>query len=225
MALSVNDLQSRMAAILDQNESVSAISSADYSLRLSYLNMAQQEWSEIIDWQVLYKEFNGLVSTASANASVAMPSDFRKPASQPVISFSSTESDSFLITLPQEALQYGSTQRRVEYLGNPFSGYVMRVYGTALVSGASVKVPYYSSPVSLASPTNISPVPNPDFLVKRAIAYWWEARRDGRFPSAKAEAQQILQNMIEHENVFPVGADYSKVRTVERTQNFRIGRD
>lgn len=225
MTVSVDEIQSRVAAVLDQNESTSAISAADYSLRLKYMNMGLLEWSQINDWQVLYKEYNVLVSTSSANASIALPDDFRKPSSRPLITYDGVTTEAFSITLPQNAPEYDSLQRRVEYLGNDFSGKTLRVYGTDLVSGASVKVPYYSSPQSLASPANIIPVSNPDYLVKRTLAYWWEAREDARFPSAKADAQQILQNMIEQENVYPVGADYGRVKTVEQGVGFRIGRN
>ena len=224
MSVTADTIQSRLAAILDQNEATAAISPADYSLRLVYMNMAQEEWAESNQWQVLHKEFNGLISTASANASVVLPADFRQPSSQPIISYDGINVDSFLITQPQDSPQYESTQHRVEFLGNPFSGYIMRVYGTDLASGASVKVPYYSSPTSLTTTTSVSPIPNPDFLVKRTLAFWWQAREDARFPSANAEAQQILQNMITYENVFPVGSDYGRVKTVEETSHsFRWG--
>lgn len=226
MSISVDEIQSRIASILDQNEDATAISTADYSLRLKYINMSLREWAEANDWKVLLGEYNMLVSTSTGNASIVMPSNFRKPASLPLLTFDGATTDAFDIVQLQDNYRFDEVHRRVVFLGNPNSGYVMRVYGTTLTTGASVKVPYYASPQSLASPTNISEVPNPDFLVKRSIAYWWEAREDARFVSAKSEAQQILQNMIEYENVFPVGADYGRVKSFEETTyNFRLGRD
>lgn len=226
MSVTVDEVQSQLAAILDQNESASDISSDDYSLRLKYMNMSLLEWAEANEWQSLYKEFNMLVSTSTGNASIAMPADFRKPTSQPIISYDSANSQPFLIIQPQNDVQYDEFKKRVAFLGNPADGYTMRVYGVSLNSGASVKLPYFSVPQSLASPTNIIPVPNTNFILKRTLAYWWEAREDARFPSAKAESQQILQNMIEFENIFPQGADNSQVKTVEQTTyRFRVGRD
>ena len=95
-----------------------------------------------------------------------------------------------------------------------------------LQSGASCKVPYYFSPQSLASPANTVDIPNADYLVQRTIAYLWEAREDPRFPQAKAEAEKILSNMIEYENVFGRASHDDSVRTVEETRaQFRFGRD
>jgi len=226
MALStVDECQSRIAALVDQDESVSNISTADYSLRLRYLNMAQTEWSELYDWQALYKEYNMNISTSSGNASVVLPKDFRKEASAPKIMVDTTGYE-FLVTRPQEAGQYLDTDRRVEFLGNYQDVYVLRIYGATLASGASVKVPYYASAQSLVSPTNVSMCPNPDYLVKRTIAYLWEAREDPRFPGMKSEADTILRNMLERENVFPEGSAFDRVKTTDESRyGFRMGKD
>lgn len=225
MLATVNEIQSRVAAVVDQNEDTSAISSDDYSLRLKYMNMAQAEWAEIYDWDVLYKEYNMKISTSSGNASVVLPNDFRRPATFPKI-MTDTEALDYAITRPQERSLYLDTDRHVEFLGNYFSGYVMRIYGTTLASGASVKVPYFSSPQSLASPIDVSPIPNPEFLVKRTIAYVWETREDPRFPTMKAEADTILRNLIERESVATEGSTFGRAKTVEESYwNFRWGRD
>lgn len=223
--ISVDEIQGHVASLVDQDSDTSAISTDDYALRLNYINRALKEWSEISDWQTLYKEFNSLVSTSAGNASIVLPNDFRKLASFPRIGNVGTADDAFVETLPQEDGQYGESDHRVWVLGNPRSGYILRVFGASLVSGASVKVPYYASPQSLASPANIAEIPNPEYLVQKTVAYLWEGREDPRFPQAKAEAERILQNMIEHENVFGRAANYDTVKTVEMRTDFRIGRD
>lgn len=224
--ISVDNLQSRIAAVIDQDEVTSNISSTDYSLRLTYLNMALLEWAESYDWQTLYGEYNMLVSTSTGNASIALPSNFRKLASYPVITFDGVSTDYFKDTRPQEAGEYDVLDHRVEILGNPQDSYIMRVYGVTLASGASIKVPYYKSVQSLASPANIAEIPNPNYLVKRTIAYLWEAREDARFVQAKQEAEVILRNMLEQENVFSEASTFSRVKTVEeKNHGFRLGRD
>ena len=226
MALStVDSLQGSVAAIVDQDESTANISTADYSLRLKYLNMAQTEWAELYDWQALYKEYNMNISTSTGNASVLLPTDFRKPASAPKIMVDTTGYE-FLITRPQEAGQYLDTDRRVTFLGNYQDSYILRIYGATLASGASIQVPYYASAQSLVSPINVSMCPNPDYLVKRTIAYLWEAREDPRFPGMKNEAETILRNMLEQENVFPEGSAFDRVKTSDESRyGFRIGKD
>lgn len=215
--LSVDEIQSRVAARVDQDEDTSAIATDDYSLRLKYINMAQTEWAEAYDWDVLYTEFNGNVSTSAGNASIVLPQNFRKLASFPEIVYDGTNTASFPAVDPLDDKQYGSTDKRVWIVGNPQDQYILRVFGTTLASGASYKVPYFKSVGSLVSPANIPMVPNADFLVQRTVAQVWESREDPRFPQAKAEAQQLLANMLEFENVKnPVYDD--RVKTQDETR-------
>lgn len=224
--ISLDEIQSRVAAVVDIDEDTANISSDDYSLRTKYANMALTEWANTIDWQTLYTHYNVRISTSSGNASVVLPSDFRKLAGYPKITWDGATTEEFPEVLPQEDGQYLDTDKRVWILGNPQGNYILRVLGVTLASGASVTVPYYASPQSLASPTNIAAVPNPDYLVQRTVAYVWEAREDNRFPQAKAEAEKILRNMIEFENVFSRAATYDRVKTTDETKyGFRLGRD
>ena len=225
--VSTDEVQSRIASIVDQDQNTANISSGDYALRLKYMNMALSEWQESYDWQTLYTEFNSLVSTSTGNASIALPTDFRKLASFPMITWDGTTTDSFPETRPQEAGRYNATDKRIEILGNPQDAYTMRVYGVTLVSGASVKVPYYMSAQSLVSPANIAEIPNPEYLVKRSIAYLWEAREDSRFVVMKQEAERILAQMIDYENVFSEASTNDRIKSVDemRFGDFRWGRD
>ena len=216
--ISVDLVQSRVASILDQDQDTANISTTDYALRLAYINMALHEWAESYDWQTLYTEYNTLTSTSTGNASIALPTDFRKLASFPMITFDGVTTAQFPDTRPQEAGQYSSTDKRVQITGNPQDGYNMAVIGTALSSGISIKVPYYMSIQSLVSPANIAEIPNPEYLTKRTIAYWWEARGDDRFPQAKQESERILGTMIDYENTFGEASTNDRVKTVEETR-------
>lgn len=225
--ISTDEIQSRIAALVDQDESTANISATDYSLRLKYINMALKEWSESSQWQQLFGEYNMRISTSSGNASVVLPNDFRKLAGYPLITWEGTTTDKFSEVLPQDDAQYLDTDKRAWILGDPGSAYILRIFGVTLVSGASVKVPYYQSVGSLVSPANIAEIPNTDYLVQKTIAYIWEAREDARFPQAKAEAERILANMIEYESVFSRAATYDRVKTYEETRSgdFRWGKD
>lgn len=221
---SVDLIQSKIAAIVDADPDVTNISTEDYALRLSYINLSLREWAEIYDWQALYKEFNSLVSTSAGNASVALPSDFRKLASFPKITYDGSNTALFPEIRPQDRGQYADTDKRVEILGNN-QGYIMRVYGSTLASGASVFVPYYSSVASLVSPANIPEIPNADYLVQRTVAYWWEVRGDPRFVQKKQESERILGNLIDYENVFGEASTNDRVKTADETKfkDFRWG--
>lgn len=165
------------------------------------------------------------ISTSTGNASVLLPTDFRKSASPPRVMVDTTSYE-FLITRPQESSMYLDTDRRSTFIGNYQDGYVLRIFGATLASGASIKVPYYASAQSLVSPINVSMCPNPDYLIKRTIAYLWEAREDPRFPGMKNEAETVLRNMLEQENVFPEGSAYDRVKTTDEARyGFRMGKD
>lgn len=223
---SVDEIQGRIAAIVDQDESTSNISAGDYSLRLKYINMSLSEWQESVNWQALYSEYNTLTSTSTGNASIALPSDYRKSAGPVKITWDGTITNEFIETLPQQAHQYEDTVKRYEILGNNQDQYTLRVRGATLSSGASIKIPYYMSVQSLVSPANIAEIPNPDYLIKRSVAYIWESREDNRFPGMKQEAEKILRNMIEYENIFSEGASTSRVKTQDESNfGFRWGKD
>lgn len=226
MRISVDEIQSRVASMVDLDENSANISSTDYSLRLKYINKALHEWAEITDWQVLYKEYNMLVSTSTGNASVALPSNFRKLASYPLITYDGVTTSQFPEVLPQEDKQLTETDKRAWIMGNPQDGYILRVHGVTLVSGASVKVPYYASPQSLTTSSQFAEIPNADYLVERTISLLWESQEDARFPQKKADAENILRNMIEYENVFNRASQYDRVKTVDEVKyGFTIGLD
>lgn len=216
----LNDIQSEISSVIDSNVTVANISAADFSLRTLYINKALGEYENAYDWQHLYSEYNVLVSTASNNASIALPTDFRKPASKPWIAGSQ-----YPIVRPQENGQYTDSDNRVSFFGNPRVNYTLRVFGDALSSGVSVTVPYYRSAGSLATTTDVAPIPDVAFLVQRAIAYWYEGHEDARFPSAKLDAERILASLIDYENVFPEGSTDDHVKTNEEKIGFRIGED
>ena len=225
MPVTLDNLQGKLGAILDQNEDTADISSADYSLRREFVNMAQREWSEKYDWKSLYREGNIRVSTSTGNASVVLPSDFRKLAAAPRITYDGATTEDFPEIRPQEKKNYASTDRYIYILGDENAGQTMFVNAGTLSSGASISLPYYRSPASLVSPANIAMCPNPEYLVQRSLAYVWEAQADDRFPQAKLEADKILQQMLEYEQTY--GEAYSnKVYTTERVDfdSFRWGK-
>lgn len=217
---SVDEIQSRLAATLDQDPNSGNISTTEYALRLNFLNQAQREWAEAWDWKVLYKEYFTQTSTSTGNASVTLPSDFRKLSSYPLVTFDGTTTEEFSEIRPQEDRGFTASDRYSYVLGNPAVNYTLVLRGPNLVSGASIKVGYFSSPQSLASPADVPAVPNPDFLVKRTLAYWWEAREDSRFVNAKREADNILRNMIEYENVFGDSAQYKRIKTSDESHRW-----
>lgn len=217
--MTLDTIQSRIAAYADEDPVTGNISDEDYALRLNFVNQAITEWQEATNWKVLYTEYNTLTSTATGNLSIALPTNFRKLASYPIIA-----GEALPETNPIHSSQFAETEKRIEVLGNPATGYNLRVYGTALISGASIKIPYYAAANALASPADISEIPDSNYLVKRSLAYMLESRDDAKFVEMKGEADRILGNMIDRENVHSVAADESTVKSVLQTKyGYRIG--
>ena len=217
MALTVSDIQERIAALVDQEDSAPAVGGDDWNLRLTYINRAQREWAEVAPWTCLYKEH---LTLTDGGATISLPTDFRR-----LVGFPKVATKELPEIRPQTKEKYLSTDEYCYLLGNEGDGYNL-VINPVLASGASVMVPYLFTPAALASPASTSPIPNPEYLVQRAIAFLWEAREDERFPQAKSEADKILAQMLELDNDFFDQANYGQVRAVEQTRyNFRIGKN
>jgi hypothetical protein len=224
-SLNVDEIQSSVAALVDQDADVTQISDSDYSLRLRYMNMALNEWSEAYDWDVLYKEYHTQTSNSSG-ATIVLPEDFRKLAGFPKVTHTGNQTDVFPEVLPYQDNQFNSTDLRVHMLGNPNSGYSMLVKGVALQSGASITIPYYMSPTSLASGAQVPEIPCGQFLFRRVIAYLWQGREDPRYPQAQMDADRELQNLIMFESTKGRASYDDTVKTVEQTRaQYRWGRD
>ena len=97
------------------------------------------------------------------------------------------------------------------------------VLNPPLASGASIAFDFQSYPSSLATLTDISVCPQPDYLVKRSIAYVLEARSDTRFPKVKQDADVILQKMIEEK--CPISGRDKQNTVLEKPKDFVMGED
>ena len=228
--ITVDEVQSRIAAIVDQDEKTADLSSSDYSLRLKYINLAAEEWSDSYDWDELYREYNTQTSTASGNCSIAMPANFRKMASFPVITWDGANTDQFQVARLQENARFAPNDKRVCMIGNQNAGYTMVVFGLGnntnnLPSGASIMVPYYADYGSLASPADAPEIGCYNYLIKRTVALIWQSREDPRYPMAQQEAIDELKGLINYENTFGEGNTNDRIRTTDETRsNFRWGR-
>jgi hypothetical protein len=91
----------------------------------------------------------------------------------------------------------------------------------ALESGVSAQIDYMSFPSSVATLTDYVPTSASQYLVKRVSALVFQARADSRYPLLQADAQRMLSNAIEEENV-PFGKN-NKIPF--NTGNYIIGVD
>lgn len=220
----VNDLQKKLATLLDQSATAQTAGGAQWNLRMEYLNLAQKDWQDAYQWPTLYTEVNTLTSQASGNASVSLPTNFRKFDGFLTVATESSTSEYSQI-LPEERTQHNISDKYFYVLGNPSGGYTMVINPGSHSSGASINYSYWSHAATLASPADITMCPDDNYLVERASYYYWKASDDGRFTVAQNEAERILSRMLEFEMVRGVSYD-DRVKTREESRSsFRIGRD
>jgi hypothetical protein len=220
MSWSVQDLQNQIASEMDQSPTAPDAGGTDWNIRLNALNRSLFDWAETYDWSVLKKQFNGVISTSTGNASVVMPANFRKLDGAPVIA-----GEQFQLVDITRNSQYLENELIVNILGNNRDTNVLRVHGVTLSSGASVQFTYWASPISLASATNLTECPDPTFLVQRSLYYLYKGREDARFPEAKAESDRILARLVENENTLGLAHSDNRIHNSNETRGFRIGRD
>lgn len=222
----LNDVLVKVSAVVAQD--ISPVdTSTEYSLWRSYANMAQNEWAETYDWPSLYRDYHTTTTTATANTSIALPADFRKLASFPMINETASSAFQFQEIDPSQKMAYdGDRYCFVTYGSSDKSLFVHpKTANLQLISGASIHIPYWKSVASLASPADKIECPNSDYIVQRVIGMIWEAREDSRFQQAKVEAEKILARLLENENT-KGEAHINKVNTeAELSYNFRIGRN
>lgn len=221
--VNVTELQARISAYLDQDENAVTDSDDDWTLRLKFINRRQEQWARAYDWEALRKDFYPTV-TGLNQASVALPADFNRLGSEIVIFGTGyTDGIAYPIIKRDETRLHSSNDRYVVVGGNRNNGFYLKFNPATLASGASIVGNYYSIATSLASPANVSPIPDPEFLVTGTIADVLESRSDERFPIVKADADRSLSQMIENENVNQV-SQQNTTMTMERRGGFRIGR-
>lgn len=216
-----------VAATVNQEATAPTGNSAEYALWLSYINRAVDEWSESFDWEVLRKTFYPSV-TGVSQASVQMPDDFRKLAGPVKLNLlNEARPKEIPHELPERVGLHNSTDEFLTVVGDTSSGHNLRFFPGTLASGASIVVEYFSTPTSLASSAQLTPVPDPQFLIDRTIAYIFESRSDPRFQLVENKARERLLTMIENANAakYDSYSNQNYLLTPERKSNFRIGRN
>jgi hypothetical protein len=225
MRLTVEQIMERVASTVNQESSAPAATSDEYSLWLDYINRGVHEWSVANDWESL--KYNFWPQVSSSGGTVTLPLDFRASAG-PVLLYDNGDYPTQFPEIQEEQSQmYSTTDKYVTLTGDINRGYSLVFHPATLASGASVVVPYYAMPTSLASPAQVAPVDDSLFLVDRTIAYILESRSDARFQLEENKARERLLLMVENANLakFNSYAGSNPILGPERKQGFRLGRD
>jgi len=227
-AITVDSCQSKIAALVDQSTTVPT--GDEYSLRLSYINRAINEWEHAFDWEAT-KKYHWINVTGVSCASLSLPGDFKKLAGFPLYySGGVSGGEEWEEIKSEEEKLYVSTDKYCYTLGNRNEGHTLVWNPGTLASGASLRICYYSYVTALASPADTILVPDPEFVINRSIAYILESRSDARFQETEAKARENLLQMVDSEQTAKfnslAGGPDSNVQTNERRfWGFRIGKN
>lgn len=226
MRLTVSEMMQRIASTTNQEAETPTSGSDEYALWLSFINQAYDQWAEAHDWEELRYDYYPSI-TGTGAASVSMPSTFRKLAGTPIVYIENTQGVEYEEILPERAKNTESTDRYVTVRGNLGTGYHVIFNPGTLASGASVMIPYFGMPTALVSSGEYSIVPDPQYLVDKAVAYILKSRSDPRFQIEEGHARERLMMMVENANAAKYNSygGQAPLQTEEQRMGFRMGRD
>lgn len=214
-----------VAATVNQEATPPTTGGAEYDLWLEYINRALEEWGQSHDWDALRKFY---YPTITGGATVSLPDDFRKLGG-PVKMYSSASEvpKEFPLVLPERTGGMNPSEQFITITGDSSVGQSLLFHPGTLASGASLEVLYFCTPTSLASPSQITQVPDAQYLIDRTIAYIFESRSDPRFQIMEAKAKDKLLMMIENANAatYTSYSNQAPVQTTLQKLRFRMGRD
>jgi len=220
--LTVTELQKRIASIVDERYATPTVGGEEWELRLSLLNQAQDEWASAHEWESMRKYY---YPNITVGATITLSADFSEFSDNPrLYGGSYSNGKEWPLIKPTEMNLHTSESEYGYKMGNPAEGYSIIWNPGTLASGSSIQIAYYAFPTSLASPTDITQVDTPDYLVKRAISMRWEIANDSRYQQMEARAREILLQAVENDNA---QAEPIKDRVLTEMQEagFRFGRD
>ena len=190
---------------------------SDMTLRIQYINDALGEWADTYTWKDLRKTIY-IYSSNESTTSIGLPADFRQPAS-PLVQFNSNGNNTEY-TLINSNDRFGKVGTdKYCYITGTFLNKSLQI-PNALPSGASLEFDYTSFPSSVATTTDYVPISSSQYLVKKVASMVLQARSDSRYPLLQEEAQRLLSNNIEEENI-----PFGKSNQIPMDKSFIMGVD
>lgn len=212
----LTEILKSVGAITDQDASLPT--GSDLTQRLQFANDALGEWADTYTWTDLRTTI--YVNTSNdSTTSIGLPTNFREPLS-PLVQFNTTGTKTSFSVIPGvERFNKESTDNYC-YIQGTYPTKAL-IIPNGLPSGASLQIDYMSFPSSLATLTDTVPVSATQYMVKKIAALVLQGRGDPRFPSIQNDAQRILSNAIEEQNV-----PFGRVNRIPYyTAGFSIGYD
>jgi hypothetical protein len=213
----VSDILKSVGALTEQEAILPT--GTDLTVRLQYINDSLGEWADTYTWQDL-RTIYAFTTSGITTTQITLPTDFREPLSTLYIYTDSKDlpTEYPLIDARDRFSKYGTD--KYCYLTGTFRNKTLNV-PVGLASGVSCQIDYMAFPTTVIATSDYVPISSSQYIVKRVSAMVFQARGDSRFPLLQAEAQRLLSNAIEEQNV-----PFGKVNRIPmNTQSFTIGVD
>ena len=219
--MTLEEILQRIGSYVDQDSATPT--STDLTIRTQFVNLAYEEWAMAYDWNELRTRYE-FTTTQASQMTISLPTDFKK-LSTPLYYWESANlmPREYQLVPQKDAFTRPYSDEFVYIQGDRTNGYNL-VAPKGFPSGASLTLEYQKMPTSLATLSDQPIMASPNFLIQRGIAYVLESRGDTRFPTAKADSERIIANLVEHQNNLRIGGGNGRVRDYYTESNFRIGR-
>lgn len=216
-----------IAAHVNQDATSPTAGNSEWKLWLEFINRSTEEWAQAFDWEDLRKEYRPTI-TGLTQATIPLPQDFRKLASDPVSYGTSKEGgEEWPEIAPERQREFITTEKWVQIRGDISNGFNLIWNPGTLASGVTVAIQYFSIPTSLASPAQVPLVTDSQYIIDRTISFIFEARSDPRFQQQETKARDKLLLMVENANLakYSSFAGPNRITNDMKKRSFRIGRD
>lgn len=207
-----------IAAYVDQDTTIA--SGTELTKRVNLVDQALKEWGNAYQWKQLRRSFSP--SFGLSSVSLGLPTTYKKLMT-PLWDMSTIPATKYIEINPSDRGDKLASDKYCYLSGDDAIGFSLQI-NPGLPSGASLVMDLQHFPSGMATLQDISVCPQPLFLSKRVVGLIFEQRADSRFPQLKADANVLLQTMIEEE-VAPSGGMNNQIPNLFKSTGFRIGRD
>jgi hypothetical protein len=164
--------------------------STEWNQWSSWLDEELYSLGEVSDWTEFKTTLT--VSANQSDTSIALPTNFKKLAGHP--SFNGNLANE----VDYDQFQLHSDNALVCHPGYDNGWYL--TFKPALAEDMNISIPLQTYPMSLVTPTSVINFRNPYYLVKRLKVRVFKKRQDPIFTEIEAEADTMLQQLLENEN-------------------------
>lgn len=177
----------------------------EYPVAIRLANEAIARWAayDSTYWQELFStlslsEENNIIDSTIVQYDA--PDDFRKAGGYAILRDPTTLTVQarYAILEPQQSQFRGDMSRHCFFTGSPTEGYVLNINGDipTNLDGCLLDYVYYKQPAKFVSGgSEITDMPEPYFMVHRALANRFRGSRNPYYGSAKADAEDLLKTM------------------------------